>query len=64
MQFFPRLLSIIFLSESPFSPSMASLFLLVAVTSFLMAQLLFASLSEISCGGDWNPPKCEERRLH
>ena len=35
----------------------------VAVTSFLMAQLLFASPSEITCGGDWNPPRCEERCL-
>lgn len=59
-----RLRSTVFLSESPRSPSLASLFLLlIAVTSFLMARLLFASPSEISCGEDWNLPRCEERRL-
>ena len=38
--------------KAPCGPSWASLFFFLVITCFLMALLLFASPSEISCRGD------------
>jgi hypothetical protein len=51
-------------SESPLKSLLGFPLPPLIVTHFLMVLILFASPSEVSCRGDWNLSKCEERHLH